>query len=126
VGDSRAQVAAARSAEAHRARRRPPRSEAGQTSASSRGDAEEAEVVKVIDFGIGKIAPGSAVDDGQELTAAGYMVGTFDYMSPEQIVGEPCEPASTCTRSASCSMSWSPASDRSRRPRRRRRWRRRC
>src|SRR3954470_7792000 len=45
-----------------------------------------AELVKVIDFGIVRFAPGSAIDDGKELTCAGYMIGTYDYMSPEQIV----------------------------------------
>ena len=53
-----------------------------------------AELVKVIDFGIVKIAPGSAIDDGQELTSAGHMIGTYDYMSPEQLVGGACEAAS--------------------------------
>jgi serine/threonine protein kinase len=48
------------------------------------------EIVKVIDFGIVKIARGSSIDDGQELTFAGHMIGTYDYMSPEQIVGAPC------------------------------------
>jgi hypothetical protein len=55
---------------------------------------ENAVLVKVIDFGIVRVAPGSTVDDGCELTSAGYMIGTYDYMSPEQIVGEPCEIAS--------------------------------
>ncbi|TMQ14633.1 MAG: serine/threonine protein kinase [Deltaproteobacteria bacterium] len=51
-------------------------------------------LVKVIDFGIVKIARGSAIDDGQELTHAGHMIGTYDYMSPEQIVGGECREAS--------------------------------
>ena len=64
-------------------------------NAGDRGGAGAGEVsVKVIDFGIVRIAPGSAIDDGCELTSAGYMIGTYDYMSPEQIVGEPCEVAS--------------------------------
>jgi len=53
-----------------------------------RGDAPE--VIKVIDFGIVKIERGSTIDDGKELTSAGHMIGTYDYMSPEQIVGSPC------------------------------------
>ena len=53
-----------------------------------------AERVKVIDFGIVKLAPGSAIDDGKELTSAGHMIGTYDYMSPEQIVGGTCDAAS--------------------------------
>jgi serine/threonine-protein kinase len=52
------------------------------------------ERVKVIDFGIAKIAPGSAVDDGMDLTIAGHTIGTSDYMSPEQIVGGRCEATS--------------------------------
>ena len=53
-----------------------------------------AERVKLIDFGIVKLAPGSAVDDGKELTCAGHMIGTYDYMSPEQIIGGTCDAAS--------------------------------
>jgi len=54
----------------------------------ARGDGPD--VVKVIDFGIVKIERGSAIDDGHELTYAGHMIGTYEYMSPEQIVGSPC------------------------------------
>jgi serine/threonine-protein kinase len=46
--------------------------------------------VKVLDFGIGKIERGSSIDDGKDLTYAGHMIGTYDYMSPEQIVGDTC------------------------------------
>ncbi len=49
-----------------------------------------ADFVKVIDFGIAKVAPGSAIDDGRELTFAGHMIGTFDYMAPEQLLGAEC------------------------------------
>jgi serine/threonine-protein kinase len=42
--------------------------------------------VKVLDFGIAKIIQGSALDDA-DLTHAGQMIGTFDYMPPEQMVG---------------------------------------
>jgi len=55
---------------------------------AARGDAPEG--VKVIDFGIVKIERGSSIDDGQELTYAGHMIGTYEYMSPEQIAGSPC------------------------------------
>ena len=54
----------------------------------ARGDSPD--LVKVIDFGIVKIERGSSIDDGKELTHAGHMIGTYDYMSPEQIVGSPC------------------------------------
>jgi serine/threonine-protein kinase len=53
-----------------------------------------AERVVVIDFGIVRLAPGSAIDDGRELTSAGHMIGTYDYMSPEQIIGGACDAAS--------------------------------
>jgi serine/threonine-protein kinase len=53
-----------------------------------------AEHVKVLDFGIVKLVRGSAIDDGQDLTFAGHMIGTCDYMSPEQIVGGACDDAS--------------------------------
>jgi serine/threonine-protein kinase len=52
------------------------------------------ELVKVLDFGIVKIERGSRIDDGKELTYAGHMIGTYDYMSPEQIVGDTCHDAS--------------------------------
>jgi serine/threonine-protein kinase len=58
----------------------------------TRGD--DPELVKVLDFGIVKIERGSLIDDGKELTYAGHMIGTYDYMSPEQIVGDTCRDAS--------------------------------
>jgi serine/threonine-protein kinase len=42
--------------------------------------------VKVLDFGIAKIIHGGALDN-DDLTHAGQMIGTFDYMPPEQMVG---------------------------------------
>ncbi len=42
--------------------------------------------VKVLDFGIAKIVRGSE-HDSQDITNAGQMIGTLDYMSPEQMVG---------------------------------------
>src|SRR6185369_9639345 len=42
--------------------------------------------VKVLDFGIAKILRGGDFD-AADLTNAGQMVGTIDYMSPEQMVG---------------------------------------
>jgi serine/threonine-protein kinase len=47
--------------------------------------------VKVLDFGIAKILQDSDSDiDSAELTQAGHMIGTLDYMSPEQMVGGMC------------------------------------
>ncbi len=45
--------------------------------------------VKVLDFGIAKITHDSELDSS-ELTQAGQMIGTFDYMAPEQMVGGQC------------------------------------
>jgi len=45
--------------------------------------------VKVLDFGIAKIVQGGALEN-VDLTHAGQMIGTFDYMPPEQMVGGEC------------------------------------
>ena len=50
---------------------------------------EPGEHVKVLDFGIAKIIRGTALDSA-DLTRAGQMIGTFDYMAPEQVVGGEC------------------------------------
>ena len=55
--------------------------------------ADDVEFVKVLDFGIAKILKGSDFD-ASELTHAGQMIGTLDYMSPEQMVGGQCGPSS--------------------------------
>ena len=49
--------------------------------------------VKVLDFGIAKIVQGTDLEQTQ-LTQAGQMIGTVDYMSPEQMVGGELTPAS--------------------------------
>jgi serine/threonine-protein kinase len=49
----------------------------------------DGEVVKVLDFGIAKILRDSDFDSS-DLTNAGQMIGTLDYMSPEQMVGGAC------------------------------------
>jgi serine/threonine-protein kinase len=48
---------------------------------------DNTDYVKVLDFGIAKIKRGSSMEDQQDLTNAGQMIGTIDYMSPEQILG---------------------------------------
>jgi serine/threonine protein kinase len=55
-----------------------------------RGD--DIEFVKVLDFGIAKVN-NSNVGDSAELTHVGQMVGTYAYMSPEQMTGT-CTPES--------------------------------
>jgi serine/threonine-protein kinase len=49
--------------------------------------------VKVLDFGIAKIVRGGELDR-TELTQAGTMIGTAEYMSPEQMLGGEMTPAS--------------------------------
>ncbi|MEO7730061.1 MAG: serine/threonine-protein kinase, partial [Kofleriaceae bacterium] len=51
------------------------------------------EFAKVLDFGIAKIVQGNE-HDRTELTQAGQMIGTIDYMSPEQMVGGEMTPQS--------------------------------
>jgi serine/threonine-protein kinase len=56
-------------------------------------DGDDPDFVKVVDFGIAKILRGSS-NETSDLTHAGKVVGTFDYMAPEQMVGGEILPAS--------------------------------
>jgi tRNA A-37 threonylcarbamoyl transferase component Bud32 len=50
-------------------------------------DRKGADVVKVVDFGISR-APSL---DEQHLTRTGIVIGTLEYMSPEQLIGDPVD-----------------------------------
>ncbi|MEO6417827.1 MAG: protein kinase, partial [Polyangiaceae bacterium] len=48
--------------------------------------------VKVLDFGIAKLEPHSSRDTTQPLTRLGAILGTPEYMAPEQALGQPVDP----------------------------------
>jgi serine/threonine protein kinase len=54
------------------------------------GDPGGDEVVKLVDFGIARLSEADAVID-ERLTLTGKLTGTPNYMSPEQIRGEPVD-----------------------------------
>jgi eukaryotic-like serine/threonine-protein kinase len=56
-------------------------------------NAEVPSVVKVLDFGIAKLAAESLDEDDPTITMVGAMIGTPRYMSPEQCNGEELTPA---------------------------------
>ncbi len=71
--------------------------------------------VKVCDFGIAKINDprGFQSESGKALTSSGTLIGTPEYMSPEQARGDPPTRAQTSIRSASSSISCSSVACRS-------------
>jgi len=56
----------------------------------------DAEVVKVLDFGIAKFLSGGGARDARAMreTSVGLLVGTPNYLSPEQLLGQPSAVAS--------------------------------
>ena len=48
----------------------------------------DGDYAKVLDFGIAKIVSGDGNNQGPQLTAAGQTLGTLEYMSPEQLMGQ--------------------------------------
>jgi eukaryotic-like serine/threonine-protein kinase len=47
--------------------------------------------VKIVDFGTSKLAaPGAEVPSPRGLTQEGFVIGTLEYMAPEQLEGRPC------------------------------------
>ena len=55
-------------------------------------------ILKILDFGVARLA-------SSNMTAAGFIVGTPDYMSPEQARGAEIDGRSDIFRSAACSIS---------------------
>lgn len=51
----------------------------------------QSDVLKVLDFGIAKIICPEMAEDGMQLTCAGQVFGTAEYMAPEHLRGQPTD-----------------------------------
>ncbi len=49
------------------------------------------EFVKILDFGISKVSELTGTEDGERLTKTGMILGTPEYMTPEQSAGRPVD-----------------------------------
>ena len=81
----------------------------GNVLVAEQSDAEEADFCYLMDFGVSTWTASSAAT----ITATGQMVGTANYMAPEQIEGEGSTDAPTSTRWGACCTNASRAAHRS-------------
>ena len=66
--------------------------------------------IKILDFGVAKLQPSAEenrpIEDLTTVTKQGTVIGTFAYMSPEQLRGKPVDHRSEFSASARSSMKY--------------------